>query len=298
MKDTNTTYSAGTKALLDDGTNTSNRVWPASVIADYVTGLGYITSSGNAANVTGTVAIANGGTGATTRLNALKALTNENVGSAATYFLTITNSWGKGGYTSVADAKTVLAMTGATDSAAGTAGVVPAPAKGKQTSFLRGDGTWVVPTDTNTTYSAGSGLSLSGTTFSLALTKALVTTALGYTPPTTNTTYSAFTGATVSDAGAAGLVPAPPKRAAYGGGRLLFDDGTWDTPFISYEQYTTNAAHWQTFGYCPTAGATNTHFNGILYGLGSYSSSVQGVYLIEFYKYSATVCSLTVTCLQ
>lgn len=50
--------------------------------------------------------------------------------------------------------------------------------------------------NTNTTYSAGSGLSLSGTTFSLALTKALVTTALGYTPPTsdTNTTYSAGTG--------------------------------------------------------------------------------------------------------
>ena len=50
--------------------------------------------------------------------------------------------------------------------------------------------------DNNTTYSAGSGLSLSGTTFSLALTKNLVTTALGYTPPTqdTNTTYSIATG--------------------------------------------------------------------------------------------------------
>ncbi len=43
-------------------------------------------------------------------------------------------------------------MTGATASAAGKAGLVPAPAAGKQTSFLRGDGTWVVPT--NTTYSS------------------------------------------------------------------------------------------------------------------------------------------------
>lgn len=42
-------------------------------------------------------------------------------------------------------------MTAATASAAGKAGLVPAPAAGKQTSFLRGDGTWVVPT--NTTYS-------------------------------------------------------------------------------------------------------------------------------------------------
>ena len=43
-------------------------------------------------------------------------------------------------------------MTAATSSAAGKAGLVPAPAAGKQASFLRGDGTWVVPT--NTTYSA------------------------------------------------------------------------------------------------------------------------------------------------
>lgn len=44
----------------------------------------------------------------------------------------------------------VKQMTGATASAAGTGGAVPAPAAGKQTSFLRGDGTWVVPTNTDT----------------------------------------------------------------------------------------------------------------------------------------------------
>lgn len=42
-------------------------------------------------------------------------------------------------------------MTAATSSAAGKAGLVPAPAAGKQASFLRGDGTWVVPTDTKNT---------------------------------------------------------------------------------------------------------------------------------------------------
>ena len=41
-------------------------------------------------------------------------------------------------------------MRGATSSAAGSAGLVPAPAAGAQASFLRGDGTWVIPT--NTTY--------------------------------------------------------------------------------------------------------------------------------------------------
>ena len=138
---------------------------------------------------------------------------------------------------------TYSAMTGATSSAAGSAGLVPAPAAGKQTSFLRGDGTWVVPT--NTTYSAattsaaglmsasdkskldgiasganayslpaatsstlggvkvGSNISVSSGTISL--TKSNVTNALGYTPPTTNTTYSAATTST------AGLMSASDK---------------------------------------------------------------------------------------
>lgn len=42
-------------------------------------------------------------------------------------------------------------MSAASSSAAGKAGLVPAPAQNKHTSFLRGDGTWAIPT--NTTYS-------------------------------------------------------------------------------------------------------------------------------------------------
>lgn len=61
-------------------------------------------------------------------------------------------------------------MTGATSRAKGKSGLVPAPAAGKHTAFLRGDGTWATPT---------------------------------------NTTYSAMTGATSSAAGKSGLVPAP-----------------------------------------------------------------------------------------
>ena len=64
--------------------------------------------TGNAANVTGTVAIGHGGTGATTRLGAVQNLTNENVGTSTEYFLTITTNWGKAGYCSVANAKSVL----------------------------------------------------------------------------------------------------------------------------------------------------------------------------------------------
>lgn len=42
---------------------------------------------------------------------------------------------------------TDAAMTGATSSAAGSKGLVPAPAAGKQGAFLRGDGTWQAETD-------------------------------------------------------------------------------------------------------------------------------------------------------
>lgn len=38
-------------------------------------------------------------------------------------------------------------MTAATASAAGESGLVPAPAKGKQNAFLRGDGTWAEMTE-------------------------------------------------------------------------------------------------------------------------------------------------------
>ena len=38
----------------------------------------------------------------------------------------------------------------ATSSAAGSTGLVPAPGSGKQSSYLRGDGTWAVPTNTDT----------------------------------------------------------------------------------------------------------------------------------------------------
>ena len=50
-----------------------------------------------------------------------------------------------------ADNNTIYSdMKGATTSAAGKAGLVPAPAAGKQGQFLRGDGTWATPADTNT----------------------------------------------------------------------------------------------------------------------------------------------------
>ena len=72
---------------------------------------------------------------------------------------TITLTGSDGSQTSVTDADTnttYSAMTGATTSAAGKTGLVPAPAAGAATRYLRSDGTWQVPPDTNTTYTLSS----------------------------------------------------------------------------------------------------------------------------------------------
>ena len=145
--------------------------------------------SGNAANVTGTVAIDHGGTGATTRLNAVKALTNESVGTAATYFLTITDSWGKAGYTSKADAKTVLGLGAAAYMGTGTSSTTVALgnhthglslaadsgtssislAANTKYKLTAGGSTYIFTTPSDTTYSSQAAAS-GGTAVSLVTT--------------------------------------------------------------------------------------------------------------------------------
>ena len=51
------------------------------------------------------------------------------------------------------EAATYSAFTGASAEDAGSAGLVPGPVAGDQDKFLKADGTWAVPVDTNTTYS-------------------------------------------------------------------------------------------------------------------------------------------------
>lgn len=120
-------------------------------------------------------------------------------------------------------------MTGATSSASGKAGLVPAPASGKQTSFLRGDGTWVVPT--NTTYSnfvkSGSGAKaglVPAPSTTAGTTKYLREDGTWVAPP--NTTYSNFVKS--GSSAKAGLVPAPSTTA--GTTKYLREDGTWTVP--------------------------------------------------------------------
>lgn len=104
--------------------------------------------------------VAHGGTGKTSvtanallKGNGTSAMTEIAPGTTGQVLKMTTDgpAWGTDNNTTYSD------MKGATASAAGTHGLVPAPAAGKQTSFLRGDGTWVVPTNTNTTYTFAEG---------------------------------------------------------------------------------------------------------------------------------------------
>lgn len=143
----------------------------------------------------------------------------------------------------------------ATADSAGSAGYVPAPAKGQQGQYLRGDGTWATPT--NTTYgdatTSAHGLM---TAADKAKLNGIASNANNYSHPISsgnkhipaggsagqilrwsadgtatwgpdnNTTYSAFKGATSSAAGGGGLVPAPGTADV---GKVLKGNGTWGT---------------------------------------------------------------------
>lgn len=294
--------------------------------------------------------------------------------------ITYTKGDGSTGTITTQDTNTTYGnMTAATASAAGKAGLVPAPAAGKQTSFLRGDGTWVVPTnttysfsnkaatlawnnavtvatvggvditvklpanpntdthwtttmyagakdaksnaattngnayiklfdnstvrsqlnikgsgatrvttdangaiiinstDTNTTYSKLSQFT-NDSGFITGITKGMVTTALGYTPPTKDTnTWNALKGSTKSAAGTAGYAPAPAAGAA---NRYLRCDGTWQVP---PDNNTTYGAATQSANGLMTA-ADKKKLDGIANGANKYSLPA-----------SPSVTSLTVT---
>ena len=119
---------------------------------------------------------------------------------------------------------------GATNSADGSNGLVPAPKSGKQDSFLKGDGTWGTPT--NTTYGVVS-KSANGLAPKLpdetTTTKYLRQDGTWAVPPDNDTTYSVFKGSTASNEGKSGLVPAPQRGANKG---LLFGNGVWSTIYL------------------------------------------------------------------
>lgn len=141
--DNNTTYSQATSdnlGLVKIGYSANGKNYPVALDGN---GKMYVNVPWTDTNTTYGVVGANGSTGLVKN------------GSTVTDASGYTACPIVGGIPYYKDTNTTYAnMKAATASAAGAAGLVPAPAAGKQTSFLRGDGTWVVPT--NTTYGLAS----------------------------------------------------------------------------------------------------------------------------------------------
>ena len=134
-------------------------------------------------------------------------------------------------------------MTGATSSAAGTSGLVPAPASGEQGAYLRGDGTWAVPTNTDT-----------------KVTNTLNTTAKAYVTGTTSS--STNTGTQVFDTGVyldttAGMLTATTFKGELSGNASTSNklkSTSYTTITINTSDWTTNSNGGYIFTYTlPTA---------------------------------------------
>ena len=248
----------------------------------------------------------------------------QSVGYASKKF-TYTTGTGTKDIVSISTLKTDIgAMTGATSSSAGAMGLVPTPASGKQTSFLRGDGTWAVPTDTNTTYTVASGDSngqikvtpSSGNAYNVSvkgLGSAAYTASSAYASASHNHDASYYlkteidtklngksntghthTIANITDLGvfgksgstaSIGLVPKPSTTA--GTTKFLREDGTWVVPTDNNTTYT--FATGSTNGTISVKPSTSTTATDVaVKGLGSAAYTASSAYASASHNHDAS----------
>ena len=147
-------------------------------------------------------------------------------------------------YNNLENLPDLSAFKGATTEAAGTKGMVPAPAKGNNNRYLKSDGTW------------GEIDTMQGATSSAAGKSGLVPVPTAgennryLSADGTWKTISGMKGATSSAAGTAGLVPAP---AAGEDDEFLRGDGTWQ-PISNMKGASSNAAGASGLVPAPAAG--------------------------------------------
>lgn len=161
---------------------------------------------------------------------------------------TITLTGSDGSKTSVTDADTNTTYGVATSSANG---LMSSTDKTKLDGIASGANKYTLPPATSSVLGGvKTGANITNSSGTISLTKANVTSALGYTPPTADTnTWIAFKGATTFTAGTAGYAPAPAAGAA---NRYLRSDGTWQVPPDTNTTYTLSS-----FGITATAAELN-----------------------------------------
>lgn len=129
---------------------------------------------------------------------------------------------------------TIAAMTGASSSAAGKAGLVPKPAAGDQSKFLRADGTWVVPTNTDTKVTQSISSDTTGKTYPLIFSYYEVgsTTTTAQTVSRKDTIYATPKDGSITATNFIGNINgfAFPAAASGDSAKYLRGDGTWATP--------------------------------------------------------------------
>ena len=203
--------------------------------------------------------------------------------SSGTISLTKANVTAALGYTPpTTDTNTWIAFKGATTSAAGTAGYVPAPTAGAANRYFRSDGTWTVPPNTNTTYTltkSGSTITLNGsdgsetsvtdsnTTYSLSSFGVTATaTELNYMDGVTSNVQTQLNGKAASShshntasTSAAGFL----RQLNGSTSNYLRGDGTWATPpnttYSNMSGASTSAAGKAGLVPAPAAGAANRY---------------------------------------
>lgn len=304
-QDTNTTYgvasssanglmSAADKAKLDGIASGANKY--TLPIASSST-LGGVKTGANITNSSGTIS-----------------LTKANVTAALGYTppTTDTNTW--------------IAFKGATTSAAGTAGYVPAPTAGAANRYFRSDGTWTVPPNTNTTYTltkSGSTITLNGsdgsetsvtdsnTTYSLSSFGVTATaTELNYMDGVTSNVQTQLNGKaasshshSIASTSAAGFL----RQLNGNTSNYLRGDGTWATPpnttYSNMSGASTSAAGKAGLVPAPAAGAANRYLRSdgtwavppdtnTTYTLGSFGITATAAELNKLDGCTATVTEL------
>ena len=129
---------------------------------------------------------------------------------------------------------TIAAMTGASSSTAGKAGLVPKPAAGDQSKFLRADGTWVVPSNTDTKVTQNISSDTTGKTYPLIFSYYEVgsTTTTAQTVSRKDTIYATPKDGSITATNFIGNINgfAFPTAASGDSAKYLRGDGTWATP--------------------------------------------------------------------